>query len=113
MAMPGMAMAGMAMPAVSAARVRLAADAPVVTNAITIANFAYSPATATVKAGTTVTWTNKDTDAHTVTSKNGGPLRSQPLNTGDSYRYTFTTAGRHDYLCTIHPFMTATVVVTP
>ncbi|MBV9315678.1 MAG: cupredoxin family copper-binding protein [Pseudonocardia sp.] len=89
------------------------ADAPVATNAVTIQNFAYSPATVTVKAGTTVTWTNKDQDPHTVTSMNGGPLQSPTLNTGDSFRYTFKTPGRFEYLCTIHPFMTATVVVTP
>ena len=108
-------MAGMAMPVAStvSGRTTLGAAAPAASNAIAIQNFAYAPATVTVKVGTTVTWTNKDTDAHTVTSMNGGPLHSQPLNTGDSYRYTFTTAGRYDYLCTIHPFMTATVVVTP
>lgn len=88
------------------------AATPATADTITIQNFAYSPATVTVKAGTTLTWTNKDADPHTVTSMNGGPLRSQPLNTGDTYRYTFTTPGRFEYLCTIHPFMTATVVVT-
>jgi plastocyanin len=88
-------------------------DAPVATDTVRVENFAYAPATVTVKAGTTVTWTNQDQDPHTVTSTNGGPLRSQPLATGQSFRYTFTTPGRFDYLCTIHPFMTATVVVTP
>jgi plastocyanin len=42
-----------------------------------------------------------------------GPFHSPALGTGQSFRYTFTTPGRYDYLCTIHPFMTATVVVTP
>jgi plastocyanin len=107
-------MAGMPMPVAHtvSGRITLAAAAPAATNAIAIQNFAYAPVTATVKVGTTVTWTNKDTDPHTVTSMNGGPLHSQPLNTGDSYTYTFTAPGRYDYLCTIHPFMTATVVVT-
>jgi plastocyanin len=88
-------------------------DAPVATNSVRIQNFAYDPANVTVTAGTTVTWTNQDQDPHTITSTDGGPLRSQPLATGQSFRYTFTTPGRFDYLCTIHPFMTATVVVTP
>jgi plastocyanin len=35
------------------------------------------------------------------------------MKTGDAYRYTFDTAGTFEYLCTIHPFMTASVVVTP
>jgi plastocyanin len=66
-----------------------------------------------VKAGTTITWTNRDQDAHTVTAMPGGAFHSPTLTTGQSYQYTFTTPGRFDYLCTIHPFMTATVVVTP
>ncbi|HEY1968121.1 MAG TPA: cupredoxin family copper-binding protein [Pseudonocardia sp.] len=110
--MPGMAGMAMSVALTVPGRIMLA-DAPAASNAITIQNFAFAPETATVKVGTPVTWTNKDTDPHTVTSMNNGPLHSQPLNTGDTYRYTFTTPGRYDYLCTIHPFMTATVVVTP
>jgi plastocyanin len=86
--------------------------APVATDLVVIKNFAFSPATVTVRAGTTITWTNGDQDAHTVTAT-GGAFKSATLNTGDTFRYTFTTAGRYAYLCTIHPFMTASVVVTP
>lgn len=83
-------------------------------NAVAVKEFAFTPAATTVKVGTTVTWTNQDQDAHTVTSTgSAGPLRSPTLQTGQSYRYTFTTPGTFDYLCTIHPFMTATVTVTP
>jgi plastocyanin len=106
--MPGMSMPGMSMPPAAAA----SQDAPVATDTVSIQNFAYSPATVTVKAGTTITWTNRDQDAHTVTAM-AGPFHSPTLNTGQSFQYTFTTPGRFDYLCTIHPFMTATVVVTP
>jgi plastocyanin len=62
------------------------------------------PAIVTVKVGTTVTWTNRDQDAHTATAMSGG-FHSPTLNTGQSYQYTFTTPGRFEYLCTIHPFM--------
>ncbi|MGW3513755.1 plastocyanin/azurin family copper-binding protein [Streptomyces sp. NPDC000994] len=87
--------------------------APVSGNAVAIKNFAFAPATLKVKAGTTVTWTNQDTDAHTVTSAgSGGPLHSAALATHATYRYTFTKPGTYHYLCTIHPFMTATVEVT-
>lgn len=87
---------------------------PVAGNAVAIMNFAFAPAALTVKAGTTVTWTNKDGDAHTVTSQgSGGPLQSAALGTGGTYSFTFTTPGTYAYLCTIHPFMTATVTVTP
>jgi plastocyanin len=82
------------------------------TDAVAIQNFAFAPAMLTVPVGTTVTWTNDDQDAHTV-SASGGAFRSAALNHGDSFRFTFSTPGRYDYLCTIHPFMTATVVVTP
>jgi plastocyanin len=85
--------------------------APVATNSVSIKNFAFAPGTITVKVGTTVTWTNDDQDPHTVTAMNRS-FSSQPMNTGDTYRYTFTKPGSYDYLCTIHPFMTATVVVT-
>jgi amicyanin len=88
--------------------------APVAGDTVTIQNFAFSPQALKVKVGTTVTWTNRDTDAHTVTSQNNsGPLGSAALATGQSYSYTFTKPGTYNYLCTIHPFMTATVTVTP
>ncbi|MBS2532031.1 cupredoxin domain-containing protein [Catenulispora sp. NF23] len=115
-AMPGMTMT---MPTASgstggASTAPAAPAAPVAGNTVSIMNFAFSPAALTVAAGTTVTWTNKDSDAHTVTSQGaGGPLGSAALATGQSYSYTFTKPGTYSYLCTIHPFMTATVTVTP
>ena len=90
-----------------------AADAPVTADAVAIKNFAFSPTTLKVTAGTTVTWTNQDTDAHTVTSAgSGGPLHSPALATHATYSYRFTEPGTYAYLCTIHPFMTAKVEVT-
>lgn len=90
-------------------------SAPAATgDAVAIKNFAFAPAALTVKAGTTVTWTNQDSDAHTVTSTgSGGPLNSKALSTGGTFSHTFTEPGTYSYLCTIHPFMTATVTVTP
>ncbi|MEU2773872.1 plastocyanin/azurin family copper-binding protein [Streptomyces sp. NPDC007162] len=86
---------------------------PVTGNAVAINNFAFSPAELKVKAGTKVTWTNQDADAHTVTSAgSGGPLHSAALATHATYSFTFTKPGTYAYLCTIHPFMTATVEVT-
>jgi plastocyanin len=88
----------------------VASAAPVGGNSVAIKGFAFAPAALTVKAGTRVTWTNQDSDAHTVT---GGPLNSPAMNTGATFSFTFTKAGTYKYLCTIHPFMTATVTVTP
>ncbi len=111
----GSAMPGMTMSPSGSAGTAAGSDAvPASGNAVAIKNFAFAPAALTVKAGTTVTWTNQDTDAHTVTSQNNsGPLASAALSTGQSYSYTFTKPGTYAYLCTIHPFMTATVTVTP
>jgi amicyanin len=111
--MPGMSdseMPGMQMPSTGNPG---AATAPVAAHAVAIKNFAFAPTAVTVKVGTTITWTNKDSDAHTVTSTgSGGPLNSPALSTGQTFSFTFTTAGSYSYFCTIHPFMTATVVVT-
>ncbi len=108
----GSAMPGMSMSAPAPASGQAAA--PVSGDVVAIKNFAFAPASLVVKAGTKVTWTNQDSDAHTVTSQNGGgPLSSAALSTGQSFSYTFTKPGTYSYLCTIHPFMTATVTVTP
>ena len=105
------AMASMSGMTTSAGAADPAQGAPVATDSVAIKNFAFSPAMVTVRVGTTVTWTNSDQDAHTVTATGGG-FTSPTLNTGDLFRYTFSKPGRYEYLCTIHPFMTATVVVT-
>jgi plastocyanin len=85
----------------------------VATQSVKVQEFAFGPQSIAVKTGTTVTWTNGDQDPHTVTSQgNGVPLKSATLANGDTYQDTFTKAGSYDYLCTIHPFMTGTVVVT-
>jgi plastocyanin len=77
---------------------------------VTIQNFAYDPATITVHVGDTVTWTNKDSVNHTVTADNG-EFSSDPLGQGATFSFTFTKAGSYPYHCTIHPYMTGTVVV--
>jgi plastocyanin len=81
------------------------------TGAISINNFAFKPQTLTVKAGTTVTWTNKDADAHGIASSNNAFARSKALDTNDSYSFTFTKPGTYQYFCYIHPQMTGTIVV--
>lgn len=92
-----------------------ATPAPAVaTDQVIISNFAFSPATITVKVGTTVTWTNHDQDAHTVSFRSGpeGKKTSQPMQMGDTYTFTFTKAGTVAYICSIHPYMHGTVEVT-
>lgn len=79
-------------------------------NAVTIQGFAFTPSTITVSLNTTITWTNKDAVAHTVTSTTG-IFDSGLISANGTYSHTFTTAGTFPYSCTIHPNMTATVVV--
>lgn len=78
---------------------------------VTINNFAFSPATITIKHGTTVLWKNLQSVPHTVTADNGS-FSSGVLQKGKTYRHTFTTAGTITYHCKIHPFMHGTVKAT-
>lgn len=82
------------------------------TAAVEISGFAFNPATLTVKVGTTVTWTNKDSAAHTVAS-DAGDWISPSIAQGESFSRTFDTAGTFAYHCSVHPSMKATVVVNP
>lgn len=86
------------------------APAPQTTSVI-ISNFAFSPKQISVRAGTKVTWTNKDGVAHTVTSDDGF-FESGALGTGSAYSYVFPVPGTYKYHCRLHPYMTATIVVT-
>jgi plastocyanin len=96
----------------SATTAPAASDAPQGANAVNISNFAFVPATLTVPAGTTVTWTNKDEEPHTVVSSDGSTFHSPGLDTGKTFAFTFPNAGTFDYICSIHPMMHGTVVVT-
>jgi plastocyanin len=78
---------------------------------IKIANFDFGPNTITVPAGTSVTWTNTDDDAHSVVADDKA-FRSAPLDTGDSFSFTFAAAGTYGYHCGLHPQMHGKVVVT-
>jgi plastocyanin len=85
--------------------------APASGNQVNIDGFAFEPATLTVSAGTTVTWTNKDEEPHTVAASDGS-FHSPGMGTGATFSHTFPTAGKFDYVCSIHPMMHGTVVVT-
>ena len=77
-----------------------------------IANFAFSPSTLTIKSGDSVTWTNRDSSAHTVTSDSGNELDSERISNGQIYTHVFAQPGTYSYHCTPHPGMKATIVVT-
>jgi plastocyanin len=77
---------------------------------VKIDNFSFGPATLTVPAGTTVSWTNRDDIPHTVVSTDG-VFKSKVLDTDDKFSFTFSKAGSYPYFCSIHPKMTGKVVV--
>lgn len=96
----------------------------IVPNASTMADKAFAPNPLNAKVGDTVTWTNKDTTFHTVTSGTGpsdtthgkafdsGLSGPTALTTqGKTFSHKFTTAGEFPYYCQLHPTMVGKVVV--
>ena len=77
---------------------------------IKIDNFSFMPGDITVAAGTTVTWVNHDDVPHTVRTPDGS-IKSKALDTDDKFSMTFDKPGTYEYFCSIHPKMTAKVVV--
>ena len=77
---------------------------------VSIDNFSFSPATITVKAGTAITWTNRDDIPHTVVADDRS-FKSKVLDTGDKFTFTPTKPGTYPYFCSIHPKMTGKLIV--
>ena len=105
------------------------AQPPAGSASVTIQDFTFTPATVTIKAGTTVRWTNNGPSAHTVTS-DAGVWASGTLgapgggggygggSSGGTFDFTFMQPGTYPYHCSIHPpssypGFTGTVTVTP
>ena len=87
-----------------------ARSAPTADAEVDIDQFTFLPQRITVKAGTTVTWSNEDDVPHTVASSSK-VFKSKALDTGDKFSFTFTTPGAYQYFCSVHPYMTGAVVV--
>jgi len=79
-------------------------------NDVSIDNFSFTPATLTVSVGAEVKWINHDDVPHTVVSTDQS-FKSKALDTDESFSFTFTKAGTYEYFCSVHPKMTAKVVV--
>jgi plastocyanin len=87
---------------------------PVSTNTVVLTNQdAFSPIVIQVRAGTTVTWTNRDTDNHTVTFMPAMMMSGTILVPGGSFSYAFSSPGTYNYLCMYHQGMIGRVMVTP
>jgi len=78
---------------------------------VKIDNFSFGPMTLSVPSGTTVTWTNNDDVPHTVVSDDHATFKSPALDTGEKFSFTFDKPGKYAYFCSVHPKMTAQVVV--
>jgi plastocyanin len=78
---------------------------------IKMQNIAFAPTSVTVKKGQTVKWVNEDTVAHNVTAKKGATFKSSTFPKGGTFTWKANTTGTIDYVCTIHPNMTATLTV--
>ena len=78
---------------------------------IEIKNFSFSPASTTVKVGTTIKWTNNDSAPHTITSDNG-VFGSGTLDPGQTFSFAFKQTGSFPYHCSIHTYMQGKVTVT-
>lgn len=77
---------------------------------VTIDNFKFSPEKLTVKAGTTVVFTNKDDVPHTIVAE-ADTFRSKAVDTDEKFSYRFATPGTYAYFCSLHPKMTGTIMV--
>ena len=95
---------------VRAARVAASAQAAPETTDVKIDNFTFGPVDLAVKAGSTITWTNRDDIPHTVVSTDKA-FKSRVLDTDDRFAFTFASPGKFTYFCSIHPKMTGKVIV--
>jgi plastocyanin len=80
---------------------------------VTMKNLAFVPVSIHATVGQTVDWTNEDTAPHNVTYVSGPKFTSSgTLSKGGKFSLKLTQAGTIHYVCTIHPFMKATIVVS-
>ncbi|HET7028973.1 MAG TPA: plastocyanin/azurin family copper-binding protein [Candidatus Limnocylindrales bacterium] len=92
-----------------------AGASPVATDKVDLPpSYRFAPAAITIKAGTTVTWTNDDHFTHSVQLLDGGlPTDPHVMEPGQQTTVTFATAGTYHYQCHLHPQnMKGTVIVT-
>lgn len=105
---PNSGVTNMEMP--SRASTRKESDVKAAPNQVVIENFSFVPASLTVKAGTKVTWINKDDVPHTATDTDKR-FNSKTLDTDDQFSFTFQQPGTYNYYCALHPKMTAQIIV--
>jgi plastocyanin len=77
---------------------------------VAIKDFAFGPKEIAVPVGGTLTWTNKDSEPHTVLTSDK-TIASKAIDADEQFAFKFDLAGTYAYHCSLHPYMTATVVV--
>jgi plastocyanin len=77
---------------------------------ISIQSFQFVPAILTVKAGTAVTWLNRDEEPHNVVSLER-VFRSKAIDGGEKFTAVFDKPGTYNYICAVHPHMRGTIIV--
>ena len=77
---------------------------------VSVDNFSFAPAMASVAIGSTITWTNHDDIPHTIVSTEQ-KFKSPVLDTGEQFSHRFDARGTYTYFCSLHPKMTGQIVV--
>jgi plastocyanin len=80
--------------------------------AVSMKNIQFAPTSVTAKVGQTIKWTNDDSVDHNVTAKSGATFKSSNFGQGGTYSFKAAKAGTITYVCTIHPGMQGTIIVT-
>jgi YVTN family beta-propeller protein len=80
------------------------------TAGVSIKNFEFGPREIAITAGQSVVWHNDDGAPHSLTFKDGGK-GTDLLLPGAQFTRQFDEAGSYDYVCSVHPYMSGTVVV--
>jgi 3',5'-cyclic-AMP phosphodiesterase len=96
-----------AQPQVAAGGLAAAAAA----NEVTIDNFAFTPKTVSIPAGSRLTWRNRDDVPHKIQSTNNRFVGSPLLDTKAVYSVSFPESGEYPYFCSLHPVMQGKIVV--
>lgn len=94
-------------------------EAATATASVEITSSGFSPATLSVKKGTKVTWTNKDTKVHWVAS-NPHPVHTdlsdfdarKSIVANGTYAFIFTKTGTFNYHDHLNPSTTGNITVT-
>jgi plastocyanin len=81
---------------------------------VDMSDYKFVPAEITIEAGSSITFTNKDSDAKHNAVAVDGSFETPMLAQGESHTLTFQTPGEYEYYCTPHKsFMTGKIIVKP